>query len=271
MKKIIAGLLTLCCAVSVNAAQVNFEDSQSSVRYMNHTNDFKFNSDDYQAREIDYALVAPQANNGEELIYLGAYQNIGYDSAGGENTISVDLQNINQDQTNTGGVSLVLSGGQQMTWDLTWDTTVALNSIILFGLVGEKDMPRQSLIINGSAVDLTNLSNNELGLNIIHSSQQVCGFALPQNSDQCRTDRIVGINRNIEDEFGDSVSSNDPIINYLGEETGLKITSFNGAYEANNFVIGIDTTAVPLPSALFLFSSSLYLVFAGKRIRRNQL
>ena len=154
-----------------------------------------------------------------------------------------------------------------MTWDLTWDTSVALNSIVLFGLVGD-----QALIVNGSPINLASSSSDSFGLNIIHSSTQVCGFALPQESNAvCYTDRILGFNTNIEDEWGDIVSSNNPIVNYLNAETDLKVTSFNGAKEANDFVVGIDTTAVPLPGALLLFSSSLCLVFIRSKAGSNRL
>ena len=54
-------------------------------------------------------------------------------------------------------------------------------------------------------------------------------------------------------------------------ETDLKVTSFNGAYEANDFVVDIDTTAVPLPGALLLFSSSLGLVFIRSKVGGNRL
>ena len=60
-------------------------------------------------------------------------------------------------------------------------------------------------------------------------------------------------------------------MNYLSDETDLKVTSFNGAHEANDFVIGIDTTAVPLPGALLLFSSSLCLVFIRSKVGGNML
>ena len=268
MKKIIAGMLMFSCVVSVNAAQVSFSSGSTSTPNTNEVNGFALNSDEYDQRETDFALVSPEANNGEELIYLGAYQNVGYsDADAAVNTINVNLQNTNSDQTNTGPVSLVLSGGRQMTWDLTWDTSVALNSIVLFGLVGD-----QSLIINDTAVDLASSNSDSFGLNIIHSSTQVCGFALPQesNANDCYTDRILGINRD-EDDGWEIVSSNDPIVNYLSSETDLKITNFNGAYEANDFVVGIDTTAVPLPGALLLFSSSLCLVFIRSKVGGNRL
>ncbi|MDG2473126.1 MAG: hypothetical protein P8M71_08460 [Pseudomonadales bacterium] len=266
MKKIIAGLLMMSSAVSINAAQVNFTSGTLSTPSTNQVNAFEFDSAEYNQHVTDFALVSAEANNGEELIYLGAYQNIGYDSASDVNTIAVDLQNLNTDQAVTAGVSLVLSGGREMTWDLTWDASVTLNSIVLFGLAGD-----QSLIINGKAVDLSDLSSSVLGLDIKYSSTQICGFSLPQVSDDCRTDRIVGINRNVEDEFGDIVSSNDPVVNYLRDETDLKITSFNGAYDAKDFVIGIETTAVPLPGALLFFSSSLCLVFVRLKAGSNRL
>ena len=266
VKKIIAGMLMFSCVASVNAAQVSFSSGISSTPQVNEVNAFEFGSNEYGQRETDFALVSPEANNGEELIYLGAYRNIGYSADAAVNTINVNLQNINLDQTNTGPVSLVLSGGREMTWDLTWDTSVILNNIVLFGLVGN-----QSLVVNNSPINLANSSSDSFGLNIIHSSMQICGFALPQESDDCRTDRIVGINRDEEDEWGDIVSSNSPIVNYLNDETDLKVTSFNGAYEANDFIVGIDTTAVPLPGAFLLFSSSLCLVFVRSKVGSNRL
>ncbi|HCH19755.1 MAG TPA: hypothetical protein DEX33_00035 [Cellvibrionales bacterium] len=255
----------LSSAVSINAAQVNFTSGTSSTPSMNQVNAFEFDSAEYNQHVTDFALVSPDANNGEELIYLGAYQNVGYDSESDVNTIAVDLQNLNTDQAVTAGVSLVLSGGRKMTWDLTWDTSVALNSIVLFGL---KD---QSLIINGTAVDLSDMSSSVLGLDIKHSETSVCGYALPQDTMDCRTDRLLGINRNTTTLWGQVTSSNGAGVNYLSDSAGLKITSFNGAYEANDFVIGIETTAVPLPGALLFFSSSLCLVFLRLKTGSNRL
>ena len=180
------------CVVSVNAAQVSFSSGSTSTPNTNEVNGFALNSDEYEQRETDFALVSPEANNGEELIYLGAYQNVGYSADAAVNTINVDLQNINPSQTNTEAVSLVLAGGRQMTWNLTWDTSVALNNIVLFGLVAD-----QSLIINGTVVDLSDMSNSVLGLDIKHSDTSACGYALPQNSMDCRTDRLLGINRDL--------------------------------------------------------------------------
>jgi len=267
VKKITAGMLMFSCVISVNAAQVSFSTGVSSNPQANEVNTFEFGSAEYLQREVDFALVSPQANNSEELIYLGVYRNIGYSPNAVVNTINVNLQNTNLDETNTGPVSLVLSGGRQMTWDLTWDASVALNRIVLFGLVGD-----QSLIINDTAVDLASSNSDSFGLNIIHSSTQVCGFALPQGSNaDCYTDKILGINRDVEDDWGDIRSTNNPIVNYLSSETDLQITNFNGAYEANDFVIGIDTTAVPLPGALMLFSSSLCLIFIRSKVGGNRL
>ena len=254
------------CVVSVNAAQVSFSSGSTSTPTTNEVNGFALNSDEYEQRETDFALVSPEANNGEELIYLGAYQNVGYSADAAVNTINVDLQNINPSQTNTEAVSLVLAGGRQMTWNLTWDTSVALNNIVLFGLVAD-----QSLIINGTAVDLSDMSNSVLELDIKHSDISACGYALPQNSMDCRTDRLLGINRDTTDFMGLVTSTNGANVNYLADETALKVTSFNGAYEANDFVVGIDTTAVPLPGALLLFSSSLCLVFIRSKAGSNSL
>ena len=268
MKKIIPGMLMFSCVISVNVAQVSFSSGVSSNPQANEVNTFEFGSAEYVQRETDFALVSPEANNSEELIYLGVYKNIVYSADAAVNSINVNLQNSNLDQTNTGPVSLVLSGGRQMTWDLTWNASVALKSIVLFGLVGD-----QSLIVNGSPINLASSSSDSFGLNIIHSSTQVCGYALPQesNANNCYTDRILGINRDVEDEWGDIVSSNNPIVNYLNAETDLKVTSFNGAYEANDFVVDVDTTAVPLPSALLLFSSSLCLIFIRSKVGGNRL
>ena len=254
------------CVASVNAAQVSFSSGSTPTPNTNEVNGFALNSDEYKQRVTDFALVSPEANNGEELIYLGVYQNIDY-AAAAVNTINVDLQNINLSQTNTGAVSLVLTGGRQMTWNLTWDTSVALNSIVLFSL----DDAGHSLIINDTTVDFSDMSNSDLGLDIKHSEIPICGYALPQNSMNCRTDRLLGINRDTTDFMGFVTSTNGANVNYLADETALKVTSFNGAYEANDFVVGIDTAAVPLPGALLLFSSSLCLVFIRSKAGNNKL
>ena len=266
MKKIIAGMLMFSCIASIHAAQVSFLSGSTSTPYTNEVNDFEINSEEYDQRETNFALVSPESNNGEELIYLGAYQNMGFSLEESVKTISVDVKNVTETQTNTGGVSLVLSGGREMIWDVTWDTSVALNSIVLFGLAGN-----QSLIINGTPIDLSDMSSSVLGLDIKHSETNICGYALPQDTTDCRTDRMLGINQITNNLVGMQVSSNSANIDYLANETGLKVTSFNGAYEANSFVVGIDTTAVPLPGAFFLFSSTLYLVFASKKVKSNRV
>ena len=262
----VVACLSLCVSLNSFGAQISFSSGISSIPQVNEVNAFEFGSAEYLQRETDFGLVSPEANNGEELIYLGAYQNVGYSSNPLVNTINVDLQNINPSQTNTAPVSLVLAGGRQMTWDLTWNDSVALNSIVLFGLVAD-----QSLIINGTAVDLSDMSNSVLELDIKHSDISACGYALPQNSMDCRTDRLLGINRDTTDFMGLVTSTNGANVNYLADETALKVTSFNGAYEANDFVVGIDTTAVPLPGALLLFSSSLCLVFIRSKAGSNSL
>ena len=69
--------------------------------------------------------------------------------------------------------------------------------------------------------------------------------------------------------LGIPIFTNSLNMNYLAQKTDLKVTNFNGAGEANDFVVGIDTTAVPLPGALLLFISSLCLVFFLPKARIN--
>ena len=152
-----------------------------------------------------------------------------------------------------------------MTWDLTLDDSVDLNSIVLFGLVGD-----QSLLINNTTIDLINNSNSFLGIDIKHSEISVCGYALPQDSLDCKTDELLGINQETNF-YGIPIFTNSLNMNYLAQKTDLKVTNFNGAYEANDFVVGIDTTAVPLPGALLLFISSLCLVSFRSKAFINRL
>ena len=270
MKRIIAGLLLLSCAVSINAAQVSFQVGQShpsaSGYQMNVTNDLEYASTEYDEYVSDFALVSPQANDGEELIYLGAYQNISYSADPAVDTINVDIQNTNSSLANTGAVSLILSGGRQVKWDLTWDTSVDLKSIILFALDEDE---KHSLAINGENINLISMSSSFMDLDIKHSDIDICGVALPQGSNaDCFTDKILGINSYNEDEWGEIFSSNEFLVNYLSQETHLKVTNFNGAYEADNFVVEIDTTAVPLPSAYILFLPPFCLIFGRSLVSK---
>ena len=148
-------------------------------------------------------LVNPEDNNGgEELIYLGAYKNSEFNSSGGVlNEIQVDLNNLNPDNPNgiagaTGDVSLVLSAGASLAWDISVDDNVELNSIFIFSISD------QSLTINNQSVDLSSGDLIFEGINIETSPVAVCGYALPDDGEGCHTDRILGFNRELLDEDG---------------------------------------------------------------------
>ena len=191
MKKISVLILAAVASVSASAALVTidtpangdassyFFSGQSHNVFKNFVKDEAF--DEYSE---SLGLVNPEDNNGgEELIYLGAYKNSEFNSSGGVlNEIQVDLNNLNPDNLNgiagaTGDVSLVLSAGASLAWDISVDDNVELNSIFIFSISD------QSLTINNQSVDLSSGDLIFEGINIETSPVAVCGYALPDDGD----------------------------------------------------------------------------------------
>lgn len=208
-------------------------------------------------------LVDPVDNGGEELVYLGAYKNSEFNSSAGVlNEIQVDLNNLNPDNPNgTGDVSLVLSAGASLAWDVSIDDNVELNSIFIFSISD------QSLTINNQSVDLSSGNLIFQGINIETSPVAVCGYALPDDGEGCHTDRILGFNRELLDEDDMEYESNPLLFNYLGDLTDLSVTSFNGSYIVDSFEIGIDSqaAAVPLPGTLVLYATALAVLMVQRK------
>ena len=268
MKNISVLILAVIASVSASAAHVSMTtpaNGASSYEFSGQShNVFKnFVKDEvFQQHGESLGLVNPEENGGEELLYLGAYINSTFnDSNGVQNEIQVDLNNLNPidgsgDAGLTGGVSLVLSAGQSLAWNLSVDDNINLNSIFIFSIND------QSLTINNQSVDL---SSNDLifnGINIETSPVAVCGYALPDDGEGCHTDRILGFNRQIVDEDGIEYDTNEQFVNYLGDLTDISVTSFSGSYIVDAFEIGIDSQAavVPLPGTLVLYATALGLL-----------
>ena len=269
VKKISVLILAVIASVSASAARVSMTtpaaEGAASYEFKGQThNVFKnFIKDEvFQQHGESLGLVNPEENGGEELLYLGAYINSTFnDSNGVQNEIQVDLNNLNPidgsgDAGLTGGVSLVLSAGQSLAWNLSVDDNINLNSIFIFSIND------QSLTINNQSVDL---SSNDLifnGINIETSPVAVCGYALPDDGEGCHTDRILGFNRQIVDEDGIEYDTNEQFVNYLGDLTDISVTSFSGSYIVDAFEIGIDSqaTVVPLPGTLVLYATALGLL-----------
>ena len=273
MKNISVLILAVIASVSASAAHVSMTtpaNGASSYEFSGQShNVFKnFVKDEvFQQHGESLGLVNPEENGGEELLYLGAYINSTFnDSNGVQNEIQVDLNNLNPidgsgDAGLTGGVSLVLSAGQSLAWNLSVDDNINLNSIFIFSIND------QSLTINNQSVDL---SSNDLifnGINIETSPVAVCGYALPDDGEGCHTDRILGFNRQIVNEDGIEYDTNEQFVNYLGDLTDISVTSFSGSYIVDAFEIGIDSqaTVVPLPGTLVLYATALTLFVVRRK------
>ena len=266
MKKISVLILAVIASVSANAARVSMTtpaaDGAASYEFEGQThNVFKnFIKDEvFQQHSESLGLVTSEENGGEELLYLGAYRNSAFDDATNPNNdIEVDLNNLNVVDGNanaglTGDVSLVLSGGAALNWDLTIADNIEVNSIFIFSIAD------QTLTINDQSVDLSSSNSIFDGINIETSPVAVCGYALPDDGEGCHTDRILGFNRQLPDEDGVEYDTNELFVNYLSELTDLSVTSFSGSYVVDAFEINIDSqaTVVPLPGTLVLYATAL--------------
>ena len=271
MKKISVLILAAVASVSASAALVTidtpangdassyFFSGQSHNVFKNFVKDEVF--DEYSE---SLGLVNPEDNNGgEELIYLGAYKNSEFNSSGGVlNEIQVNLNNLNPDNPNgTGDVSLVLSAGASLAWDISVDDNVELNSIFIFSISD------QSLTINNQSVDLSSGDLIFEGINIETSPVAVCGYALPDDGEGCHTDKILGFNRELLDEDGMEYETNALLVNYLDDLTDLSVTSFSGSYIVDGFEVGIDSqaTVVPLPGTLVLYATAFAVLMVQRK------
>ena len=274
MKKISVLILAVIASVSANAARVSMTtpaaDGAASYEFEGQThNVFKnFIKDEvFQQHSESLGLVTSEENGGEELLYLGAYRNSAFDDVTNPNNdIEVDLNNLNVVDGNgnaglTGDVSLVLSGGAALNWDLTIADNIEVNSIFIFSIAD------QTLTINDQSVDLSSSNSIFDGINIETSPVAVCGYALPDDGEGCHTDRILGFNRQLLDEDGVEYDTNELFVNYLSELTDLSVTSFSGSYVVDAFEINIDSQAavVPLPGTLVLYATALTMLVIRRK------
>lgn len=278
MKKLIGAIFGIAMLSSVHAAQVavstpaapgetsylfgsDFEDV-----YENVTNDEAVGSAAYNNFRDQFGLVNAQDNaGGEELIYLGAHQSINFGDVSPDNNVAVNINNLNAvgdgGGSATGPVSLVLSASESLVWNLAIDDSVQINNIFLFSVND------QMLNINGQSVALSAGSAQIFdGIHIETSAVEVCGYTLPTDGQGCNTDSILGINQQSFDIFDIESNTNPLGVNYLGQLTDLRVTSFNGSYLVDGFDIGINSTAVPLPGALVLFVSALGLIVSRRHL-----
>jgi hypothetical protein len=274
VKKISVLILAVIASVSANAARVSMTtpaaDGAASYEFEGQThNVFKnFIKDEvFQQHSESLGLVTSEENGGEELLYLGAYRNSAFDDVTNPNNdIEVDLNNLNAVDGNgnaglTGDVSLVLSGGVALNWDLTIADNIEVNSIFIFSIAD------QTLTINDQSVDLSSSNSIFDGINIETSPVAVCGYALPDDGEGCHTDRILGFNRQLLDEDSVEYDTNEAGVNYLSDLTDLSVTSFSGSYIVDAFEIGIDSqaTVVPLPGTLVLYATALAVLVVRRR------
>lgn len=267
-------ILAVIASVSANAARVSMTtpaaDGAASYEFEGQThNVFKnFIKDEvFQQHSESLGLVTSEENGGEELLYLGAYRNSAFDDVTNPNNdIEVDLNNLNVVDGNgnaglTGDVSLVLSGGVALNWDLTIADNIEVNSIFIFSIAD------QTLTINDQSVDLSSSNSIFDGINIETSPVAVCGYALPDDGEGCHTDRILGFNRQLLDEDSVEYDTNEAGVNYLSDLTDLSVTSFSGSYIVDAFEIGIDSqaTVVPLPGTLVLYATALAVLVVRRR------
>ena len=243
------------------AASYEFEGQTHNV-FKNFIKDEVF-----QQHNESLGLVTSEENGGEELLYLGAYRNSAFvDETNPNNDIQVDLNNLNVVDGSgnaglTGDVSLVLSAGVALDWNLTIADNIEVNSIFIFSVAD------QTLSINNQSVDLSSSNLIFDGINIETSPVGVCGYALPDDGEGCHTDRILGFNRQLLDDEGDEYDTNGAEVNYLSDLTDLSVTSFSGSYIVDAFEIGIDSQAavVPLPGTLVLYATALGLLIMRRK------
>ena len=273
MKNISVLILAVIASVSASAAHVSMTtpaNGASSYEFSGQShNVFKnFVKDEvFQQHGESLGLVNPEENGGEELLYLGAYRNSAFvDETNPNNDIQVDLNNLNVVDGSgnaglTGDVSLVLSAGVALDWNLTIADNIEVNSIFIFSVAD------QTLSINNQSVDLSSSNLIFDGINIETSPVGVCGYALPDDGEGCHTDRILGFNRQLLDDEGDEYDTNGAEVNYLSDLTDLSVTSFSGSYIVDAFEIGIDSQAavVPLPGTLVLYATALTLFVVRRK------
>ena len=210
-------------------------------------------------------IVDPSANGGEEFILLGLHETILHQSNSDDNgciandncnnIVTVDLVNLN-DSGNTGDVSLVLSAAEDLVWHITTDATVNLKSIFVFGA----NASGQTVSFDNGSTSITTDTSVSAGtgnVDVTFSSANVCAFSYPDADVGCNTRRLLGTGESIIDSLFD----------YLGDETDMDITSFNGTEFGDGFLVELDSsaTAVPLPAAFMLYASAI----AGLMIRRR--
>ncbi|MDB2409703.1 hypothetical protein N9W57_03665 [Pseudomonadales bacterium] len=274
MNKIFALIMAVMASMSANAAHVTMTTpavggGESYLFSSQSHNVFKnfVKAEAVQQYRETLGLVTPEENDGEELIYLGLHQNNDFlPSNGLQNTVEVNLNNLNPDNGSgqagtTGDVSLVLSAAESLSWDVSVDDNIDLNSIFIFSTND------QALTINNQAVDLSSNDVVFQDINIEVSPVAVCGYALPDDGEGCHTDRILGFNRVFDDQNGDEQETNAIFANYLGDLTDLAVTSFNGSYIVDSFDIDIDSSAtvVPLPGSLVLYGSAVVALTLRRR------
>ncbi len=238
---------------------------QSYDVYVNEENNEALGSAAYNQRRDDFGLVNAADNaNSEELIFLGAHENIDHFSTGGaSNDVSVQLNNINAGNAATGDVSLVISGAEALDWNITLEAggNINLKTIYVFGL------EPQSLTINGESLMSDAMGEFWNSTRIERSPVAVCGYTLPANDQGCNTDRILGINRTGTDMFGFPTNTNAGNDNFLADLVGPggpQLTSFNGSNFADGFIVDIDSIVVPLPPAMALMGLALSALFGRK-------
>ena len=266
MRNILFILLT-CFISGVQSAIVTYSDANDSGISSSIVNPYEYRSTEYNNFVYDYGVHSAIHNGGHEFIYLSAEENF-HNSDQEVASLDVSIINTNGVDKNTGDVSLVLSGGSPLLWNISLDDSVTLKHIFIFGL------SPQSINLNGSPAEFISKQSVTISdVGLFHSSVPVCGTSLPQDGYQatCTTDILVGINSSQELFPGISLQTNPGSnVNYLDDlvktYTGgsLNLTNFNGVQSVDSYNIEISTTAVPLPAGWILFSSAMAFLVVRK-------
>lgn len=264
-KACIAGLSALTAQASLAAIVTITTPSGENTPYTIEGDDFT-EYPVFANIETGDGIVDPSANGGEELILLGLHETIDHFSNNDDNDcvadgncnniVTVDLVNLN-DSGNTGDISLVLTAAEDLIWHITTAATVNLKSIYIFGA----NASGQTISFDNGATAITSdaLVNAGVGsVDVNFSNANVCAFSYPDGDVGCSTRRLLGTGETIIDSLFD----------YLGDETDMDITSFNGTEFADGFTVAIDSNAaaIPLPAAFVLYLSGI----AGLMIRKRQ-
>lgn len=234
IKKLSTAFLLSSLAVSANAAVVTIVNPNA--------NGVDAPQENISDSNID-GIFDVSENSGHELIFLGVHETNGSNS-GSNTTLDVQISSVGNGIT--GNFSLVLSGVDALTWDISYDSSRHnLQSVFVFSGGSTQTVTFNGLASSGAV----NVENSAF--------VGVCGYSLPSGQTGCNTEELLGIDDFVANPFGE---------NFLAEMTDLTVNNFSGAYYADGFNVELASVAtVPVPAAAFLFGSGILSLFAVRR------